>query len=110
MLAVFPGIHNKRAPLEVRGRSARAGPELRWPSGAPSAVHQRAQQVPANLEARRNDRKVSDRFTKATPSSITAEWQPARHPSRSCNRCLHSCRASQAPLAGTGVPIGTKSK
>ena len=52
-------------------QAARAGPELRRPSGAPSAVQQRAQQVPANLEAHRVDRKVSDRLTKAAPSSIS---------------------------------------
>jgi hypothetical protein len=51
----------------VNLQSARTGPELRRPSGAPSAVHQRAQVLPATLEAHRVDRKVSDKFTKAAP-------------------------------------------
>jgi hypothetical protein len=50
----------------VNLQSFRAGPELRRPSGAPSAVHQRTQQVPANLEAHRVDRKVSDRLGAVT--------------------------------------------
>ena len=45
----------------------RAGPEPRRPSGAPPVVHRRPQQVPANLEAHRVDRTISDKFTKATP-------------------------------------------
>jgi hypothetical protein len=56
----------------VNLRSARAGPELRRPCGPPSAVHQRAQQLQANLEAHPVDRKVSERFTKATPSPVTS--------------------------------------
>ena len=52
----------------VNFHSTRAGPEPRRPSGAPSVVHRRAQQVPANREAHRVGRTISDKFTKATPS------------------------------------------